>query len=429
MLFKNSKSFKSHVVRWLAMLIIVALPAALTGCKESSDEPVQRHAKTTLLVYMAACNSLGAQGYDEADPAEMRAAIAKNVLGNDKRLLVFHAASDAPARLIELTAKGDVVLKTYSDDDGLLSVSGQRLSGVIDDVRALAPADKLGLVLWSHGNGWLQNGMSEQRATATMAGAGMSPASGLFGNARLQRGENGSEMPDIVSVSPVFSWGEDHGRTMNITTLASALSGKDLSYIYFDCCYMASAEVAYQLRDVTPLIVASATELPVDGMPYDVNLSFLLADTPDLVSAAKNTFDFYNAQSGANRTCTMSVIKTEGLERLALVSAEIVKASGRVTPDGFAPQRFMTESRCWFFDMAQYYEALAKHAGRDDLWQSWRAALNDCVLYAQATPRIWDRLDITYHCGLSSYILGPDADPSLRNYNTLSWYEDVVKLP
>ncbi len=379
---------KSIIITVLMLVCALLLPS----CKD--DEPAAtENVHRTILVYMVACNSLGSSGYDILDLDEMQAAVNAGDLAGG-RLLVFLAPNDGSSTLYEITPQGKNVLKTYDTGDGLTPVHATRMSQVIDDAKKYAPADSYGLVLWSHGLGWLQNGISDDYEPA---------------------------------ISPQ-SWGEDRGRTMNITSLRNALTGKGMDFIYFDCCYMASVEVAYELRHVTPYIVASAIELPSEGMPYDRNIAPLFkSGHADLVSAARNTFDFYNSRTAEERTCAISVIATAGLDRLALAARDIYRASSGQTPTAYQPQRFMTESRCWFFDLADYYDALSQNS--DDgatLKAAFDNALEDCVLYAASTPKLWDHLDISHHCGLSTYILPDPDDPTIRNYNSLAWYSDVI---
>ncbi len=373
--------------------ILLIFAIILSSCKGDEPQKPEITNHRTILVYMAACNSLGSGGFDKMDLDEMSSAVQAGDL-NGGRLLVFHADNLGTSKLLEITAEGIKNLKTYSTTDGLTAVHAQRMSQVVDDAKKIAPADSYGLVLWSHGLGWLQNGISDDFH------------------------------PDISAQT----WGEHSGRTMNITSLQNALTGKGFDFIYFDCCYMASVEVAYELRKVTKTIIASAIELPAEGMPYDYNIAPLFAKPDaDLVSAAKNTFDFYNVRMAEDRTCTMSVIETQGLDELASVSREIYLASGGKTPDGFSPQRFMTESRCWFYDMGQYYSALAENTTNTKaLTERFNSALSQCIVYAEATPRLWNRLNITHHCGLSTYIPDKNSDYTIRNYNSLSWYNTVI---
>lgn len=384
----------------------VALSLTLVLCSCASDgpdptpqprDPVER----AVLVYMAARNSLGRDKYDRADIAEMERAVRSGNINPDSRLIIYHADVSGSQTLVELTTRGRDTLKVYDSDR--LSVSVARMREVIDDVRELSPASRYGLILWSHGNGWLQNGIAET----------------LSAQPKSDKVDNGS-----ISLQ---SWGEESGRTMNITSLADALAGSGFDYVYFDCCYMASVEVAYELRHVTPYIVGSAIELPAEGMPYDRTLKYLTARDADLVGAATTTFEHYDAMTGSDRTCAISVIATAPLDRLAEVSHRIVSASGRATPADYRPQRFQTESSCRYFDMKHYYDAMALCAGSgEDLMQEWNEVVDECVIYKASTPYIWGRLPIDAHCGLSTYILPPDGDPTFKGYDTLSWYARVI---
>lgn len=359
---------------------------SIISCKNDNEQTTE--AQRTILVYMAAYNSLGSAGADTLDINEMVKA-AKEYGFNGGRLILYHSDVYGNQTLNEVTANGVVKLKSY--EDGLTSVYAKRMSDVIADTKRIAPAKQYGIILWSHGDGWLQNGI-----------------------------EN-----DEVSRGTKFkAFGLESGKKMNITTLANVLDGQNFSFIYFDCCYMASVEAEYELRNAAPYIVGSVSELPVDGMPYDQNLRYLFADNADLVGAAQNTFNLYNNQTGFWQTCTMSVVRTSGLDALAAATREIYRKAETCYPANYKPQKFMTESSCYYFDFADYVKVLAS----DEDYVEWQTALNNCIVYAAATPTLWQTLAINSHCGLSTYILSDEDDAlaARRNYNTLSWYDDVV---
>lgn len=116
-----------------------------------------------------------------------------------------------------------------------------------------------------------------------------------------------------------------------MSPLLADLIGNDrpFAFIYFDCCYMSGIEVAYELRNATDYIIASATELPSDGMRYDLNLPLLFKQQPDVVGAAQTTFEQYDMLSDGDRTCTMSVIRCDALDGLAESTHDIYSS---VTP-------------------------------------------------------------------------------------------------
>ena len=89
-------------------------------------------------------------------------------------------------------------------------------------------------------------------------------------------------------VAPL-AFGFDKGQKMNLTTLARTLQGQNFGFVYFDCCYMGSVEVAYELRHA----------MPSNGMPYNRNIRCFFAPEADLLTAARNTFELYDGEFGA----------------------------------------------------------------------------------------------------------------------------------
>ena len=122
-----------------------------------------------------------------------------------------------------------------------------------------------------------------------------------------------------------LSFGDDYGAEMKVTTLAQALEGRSFDFIYFDACLMGSVEVAYELRKLTPWIVGSPTELQVYGMPYHKNVPMFFLREPDLVGAARNTYEYYaDGTDGMVPAASMVVIDTRALDDLASATRDII---------------------------------------------------------------------------------------------------------
>ena len=383
---------------------LVALAAAslalMSSCSGHNDEPDPGPvgtARRAVLVYQVANNNLGSSQYDIMDIREMLTAARSGDIPSDCRLIVYN---DGPAGrgtssdpvLMEITPAGADTLITYSRAD--LSVTPARMNLVFDDFERIAPADDRGLILWSHGTGWLQDGI------ATPADRRRS-----FGY-------------------------EPGGKMMNITTLASVLGSRDFGFVYFDCCYMASVETLYELRQCSPRFVASVTELPVQGMPYHLNIrEFFAQGEPRLIQAAANTFQAYNELSGQARTCTMSVIDASAIDDLADAVKAIYSKAPSSFPDGCNPQRYTVTSAaaCYYFDLRDYLASLCRTIEQGDtLMADFDAAMTRCVLYSAATPMLWNSIPLTECSGLSTYILRNSDSVTRKNYNTLSWYSDVA---
>lgn len=366
----------------------------LLSCSSNEEpKPEKKPTKRTILVYMVANNNLAS--YAEQDLNEMRIG-AKTYGFNDGRLIVYHASSTA-ATLKEVNADAEgtiTTLKSY-ENEKTYSTEAERMKQVIDDVMKLAPAQDFGLILWSHADAW--------RETA-----------------------NSKAIPiNNMNIAAPLSFGYDRSKSMKISTLANVLNNYNFSFIYFDCCHMASVEVAYELRNATDYIVASGTELHASGMPYNVNVKPLFEDVPDLEEACNNTFNYYNSQIGISRTCSMSLIDTRHINELAQVSKEIFKAG--IFPEGLNIQSYIRLQAGFKYsflnDMQQYMHAISPS---EALSQQWDLALSQVVKFSACTPSVFNQLAINHYCGIGCYIVNDLSDALVDGYNQQSWWKDVA---
>ncbi len=384
---------KHTCIKLLIMVAAFFSAAMIQGCN-GNDEPripePEQKASRTVLVYMVATNNLGTGRFDTSDLDEMEAAAKAGDFGNG-RVIAYHA-SQSGVVLKEITAEGVDTLKIY--EPGQVSVTVDRMRQVIDDTKELAPASDYGLVLWSHASGWLQDGIDE---------------------------------PSL----PMRSYGQDgsvNSKKMNISSLAAATKDAGFSFIYFDCCYMGSVEVMYEMRGCAPYMVASPAEIPANGMPYDLNLKYLL-DTDltveeALVKAATSTYNAYN-DVFVKGDCpnTMAVISSAGLEALAAATREIYEKAETSRNYDIDYQRYSARYPSYYSDYGQYVESICNDA---QLLARWHQAMDSTVKYAAASPWIWSVYPVEHYSGLSTFILEADSYSTFKDYNTLQWYNDVA---
>lgn len=379
-----------------SILLLLILFLGLNSCGHNDHKPeVVNKAQRTVLVYMVASNSLGSNGFSDSDLKEMEEAIVNK--GDNYRWLVYYASPSKTddAQLFELTAKGRTTLNTYTQGE---SVTSARMNAVLDDMVKFAPANSYGLVMWSHASGWQQDGIEEDAGRA-----------------------------DEPLIKPM-SFGVDFDQRMNITTLRKVLEGRGIDYVYFDACYMATVEVAYELRNAVKYIVGSASELPANGMPYNENMMLLLKGSAnDLVQAATNTFNLYNSKPFANeRTCTMAVISTQGLNDLASATREIYKLTPLIHPAGKVTNYRGNTRQGYSIDFAEYVRALADDSNLTELRSDFDKAMDKTVLYCAATEKLWDAWTLYSTGGLATYVFNYAKDFNDRGYPELSWAQDVV---
>lgn len=385
------KIVRSLIISFVALL-------GFSACHNGDDpEPTVTRNHRTVLVYMVADNSLGTMGCDRRDIREMLKAVSAGGL-NGGRLIVYHgqpSTAENPPELIDITTEGEVSLKTYpvTTDDGttIYSVDPSRIKEVISDMKTVAAADEYAVVFWSHSNGWLG--------------------------------------PTTPGDNRYRSFGDDRGHHITIPTLAVTLAGEKFAFIYFDCCQMVNVESMYELRDLAPFIVGSPTELGIEGMRYDLNIPVFFAAEPDLELAARNTFTDY---SDNGLECQMTVVRTEGLDRLASATREIFAAVTEYPEDISSLQRYCRPNeRCWSYDMNDYMKLLTAGTA-PELYAEWKKAFDAVVTYAESTPRAISSssypLHITSYCGMGSHVIASPADISYRCYDEMAWWREVVSV-
>ena len=398
-----------RILRILLLLVAVPLLAACSGGEDEPQPepdpvpvpPSPEVTGRTVLVYMVARNLLGTYEFDSADLEEMKEAASAGALGSN-RLLVFHSRRGEAPSLKEVSQDGIKVLKRYASD--FMAVDEGNMRSVIADAKMWAPAEHYGIVLWSHANGWLQTGIKSA--------------------APQQR-----------------AFGDDSGRSMNVTTLARVLKGQEFDFVYFDCCFMGGVEVAYELRDVTPRIVASVSELPSAGMPYNLTLPYLMAEEADVEGAARATFNSYDALTGNARTCTMSVVDTSGLPVLAAAVRDIYELHPQLSEGAIEYlQQFVSRNDRGFYglfyDLRHYLKELTGSApDMRLLYEEAVMKLNECMVFCANTPYLWQRdaynsaayeVRIDWHCGLSTYVVQSAESAATKGYDELSWWRDVA---
>ena len=362
-----------------------AILALCSSCNNEKDEP-EVIAKRTVVVYMVATNSMS--GQDNTDIAEMKAALS-NYYRGDCRLILYRVSYNQAPQLLELSCKNDMVstvtLKTYGDEQSA-SVTKQRFSEVMADVKAFAPSVDYGLVLWSHAAGWANS------------------------------------LPKSVGVRPRY-FGIDYNETMPIDSLAEAIPADMFSFIYADACYMGGIEVAYQLRNKTRYFVGSPAEIPYDGMPYDITIPLFFEDNVSLPKICDKVYEYYrNTTSGV----ALSIVECAKLDALAAVCRDIhstAKELESVADLQYYNRAPITSVRL-FYDLGQYTRMISDD---DSLVEKFKVALDDAVIYKISTPTVFGiTINADTFSGLSTSIYGTNSADNDAYYEKLDWYRDVI---
>ncbi|WP_303914251.1 clostripain-related cysteine peptidase [Bacteroides mediterraneensis] len=414
-------------MRWMKKWVYGLLVVFLAAC--SNEIPEQQPAKRsgrTVLAYLISNNRAGSlDTYLRNNVIDMYTA-----LGNMKEsctLLVFYRpyTNDAPL-------SNPTLMSFYTDGRGNINnqpaLTGTNLSfesicqvaekkeytmnsqiatdpammeEVFKDMQTVAPSDSYGVIFGSHGTGWMK------------------------GNSVLTK-----------------AFGDDSGYHIDIPDLANALKNsftKKLDFVLFDACMMGTAEVCYELKDVTSHCVGSVLETPVYGFPYDQLLPYLYADSVDY-SAVCHEFISFNKTNNLWGTC--AAVDCSQMDNLAeAVKAKLLEwkeALPSVSMENV--QQYGVNSYQHFsYDVLDFFRELGRKSGVADTdlnteIASVQTALNQAVIAKEclAGPEYeFDGLtvDDARFCGIGMYIPGEynryvTNKTSWNSYYTqsIAWY-------
>lgn len=391
-----------QILRTSLIIIISLLTVLLAGCKHSKSEPEPEpqpvNPDGVTIVY--AINKSSLSGNFMQDTAEMKAAMV-SVDMSRQRLLVYLTESASKTALYELQQIGKKKVLTWRKvkeyDRQQTSTAPAVMKQVISDALSVYPDAEHTLVFWGHGSAWTP-GFSDHETRAD------APAQYSYGG---EYGKNNE-----------WQWAE-------ITDIANAIPDGAFRTIWFDCCYMSSIEVAYQLRHKTDMYVAYPTEVWEYGLNYDGVLPFIMRENQDLTGAAAKFYSYYNDKNDAVTVSVMDMSKIEAV-------AEATRALMQQNPDEIGKVTGVSNYRrggtYGYYDMMQ----LLKLKDQGELWQSVQDSMNRFVIYhAESSKDFNNRQWVqTPLCGVSMHSLGEYGQKEADHepfYRTLDWYKAVYE--
>ena len=362
--------------------------------------------KRAILLYAVASNNLYGNCLDDLREIEQG---AEGIDLGEYAVFAYVVSPGAKsASLLELRKSSGGVcafdtLREY--DRKTFSTDPFRLRQVIDDMTGLCPAEKYGLILWSHGTGWSHEDVKH---------------------------------PEQVIVNRAFGMDKYGGLTdyMNIDELADAIPAGKFDFIWFDACYMSGIETIYQLRDKCDYFVGYPTEVWSPGMPYNRTIPLLLKSDPNLVGAADLFADYYLEQ---NESFTIAVLRTSGLEELAVAARSLY--ADATAPAAGSLLKYSRKPCGPFYDFRQFTLGFtstnAESQDRFEKANRFMELLSDLTLYKKSSS-----FNFSYpgYGPLRSEYLIPEENFGGINchwfssseadfdtyYRTLDWYRDAI---
>lgn len=394
-----------QILRTSLIIIISLLTVLLSGCKHTKNEPEPQPVNPDGVTIVYAINKSSLSGNFMQDTAEMKAAMA-SVDMSRQRLLVYLTESSSKTGLFELQqiGKKNKVLawrKVKEYDRQQTSTAPAVMKRVISDALAVYPDAEHSLIFWGHGTAWTP-GFSDHE-TRSDAPADV-PAQHSYG------GEYGK--------GNEWQWAE-------ITDIANAIPDGAFKTIWFDCCYMSSIEVAYQLRNKTQMYVAYPTEVWDEGLNYNEVLPYIMRKNQDLTGGAAEFYSYYNSKSDA---VTVSVMDMNRIEAVAQATRALMQQYPDEISKVTGVSNYRRGGTYGYYDMMQ----LLKLKDQGELWQGVQDSMNRFVVYhAESSKDFNNRQWVqTPLCGVSMHSLGEYGQKEADHeplYRTLAWYKAVYE--
>lgn len=369
---------------------------ATSTCYVKAKDKGGTHFKRTVLVYIAADNSLS--NFAAEDWAEMKAGM-EELQDEEVRLLAYIDTGRDP-RLLALGRKdGKVCMSVEKLYDSRNSVGVAETQEVLDWVFSSYQADSYGLIYWSHGEGWIPYPAPSSRWVGQDIGSG-------------DRRMNISELVEILQQAPHFD------------------------FIMFDACFMQSVEVAYELRDYCDYYIGFPAENPGPGAAYDRMFPYMFQEGA-AVKMAEATFNAYNelytGTMGSDDNWTMGtaigVFKSSELQGLADATDRALSGVTEADADFLRGSLFNYDRRglsshIGYYDFVELMEAfLQEQAALDE----WKRAYDAASVYWAKTPKIYSMscglFSMERANGVSHYIPSPSKPAVAKAYRSLKWYE------
>ena len=251
------------------------------------------------------------------------------------------------------------------------------------------------MVLWSHASGWVPAGVLLK---STPKSSVSSPTGDFVGEGIWSRD------PDAL----LTKWfGQDGSDFMEISDLAAALpKNRELEFVVFDACFMSNVETLYDLRYATKYVLASASELLAEGIPYNKVLPELFAATPRLEQFCRLFMEFHE-QSNLDYAM-ISLVQMDQMEALAAAAKAFYATANPAAVDLDDVQYLENMSSHVFFDMEDYY---VRMPGDSVLRTDFVEQLGRTVRYADSTPYVYSA-----YSGSSNHLIKVNANSGLSTY-------------
>lgn len=382
----------------------MGISGADSASRSSSERGYSMPSRRVMVMISAGYNSLS--GYLSEDLKDLESGyIPEGTYFNADVLLVLarlpksagdYASPSAPV-LYRLWANrsGEVqrdTIQVWGGDTQLCT--RETIHEALSTTQKKYPAQSYGVVFSSHGSGWLPPGYYTDPSK-------FEPSSGSLWSLR--------------------SIGQDKtpsgGTEMDLNDFADAIP-MHLDYCLIDACLSGCVEVAHALKGKADIVGFSPTEVLADGFDYKNITTHLFAKPLDPVEVCREYFAYYNAQSGSNRSATITAVDTRKMDALEAVCKELFEAYRPIlkTMSGGNVQGYFRYDRHYFYDLR---DILVQAGISEQEKTRLDAALSQFIVYQAATDYFLS-IPLKRVCGLSMYL------PSMGSTYLNNYYKEHV---
>lgn len=384
-----------------------------------------------LILYGAGFNSLSnalqedirelSQGEVPAKDADVAIAVINhcnsNGYANPTSPVIFRMYKDSKGKAVYDT------LTTLSATD--LLTDKEVMKSSLNYVASTLKSDHYGLILSSHGTGWLPEGYYGKPSDYEPA---LDFAPGKTGAARRMIGDGPLPGPAVRSFGEEYYYdgATRKKKHMDITDLGQAIPFH-FDYIVFDACLMGCIETVFELKDKCSYLGLSPSEILEEGMQYTTTAGRLLrSGLPDLEGLIDDYFEYYDSKTGLYRSASYTLIDCSKIDALATACKPVFEKyrSQIAAVDPEAVQPYCRGEKHWIYDLRDIL--LRAGATRSDL-SSVDEALSRCVLKEVHTPTFFNNdeyyggYEFKNCCGLGMYLPCDGTEFLDAFYKTLSW--------
>ena len=241
-------------------LVFLASSIFLWLCSCSNDFPMEQDSNRydkNIIVLVDGNNNLN--GYSEQLVHDLNT-LKFDTLRNNI-ILIYNAKKNI--QIYNLTKKDSMILQKENIYESLQKYLEYFTTNI--------QAEEYGLILWSHGTGW---------------------------------------------INTKRSFGDDGGKSINIYELAQILPIK-FDYVVFDACYMSCIENVFELREKTKYIIASPDKIPADGIIDSKTMKTLTqnGNIEDRLMSVCDNFKMKHANNNTN--ISLALLETTNIENVA----------------------------------------------------------------------------------------------------------------